>query len=259
MDHTYWHKQTATQPLFPDLLWSRPENKRHAGKLLIIGGNAHGFREPAAAYAASTAAGAGSVRVLLPDALAKTITGVFPEAFFAPSTQSGSFAQQALDTWLELAEWADGVLLAGDFGRNSETAIVLEQFLAKYSGLVVAAGDAIDYFTAHAAPLLDRAAPTVLCLQFSQLQKLASSSRFRHAFTSDMPLLQLVETLHDFTTEHSAQLCLAHRDHIYTAGEGTVHTTPVHDNKNNSPTHAAVWAIQHPHAILHAITTSLIA
>ena len=43
---TYWHKQ-GTKPLYPDVIWSKPENKQAAGKLLIIGGHAYGFSAPA--------------------------------------------------------------------------------------------------------------------------------------------------------------------------------------------------------------------
>jgi len=57
MENTYWHKQTAEKPLFPDMLWSKPENKSHAGKLLIIGGNLHGFAAAAEAYNQATKAG----------------------------------------------------------------------------------------------------------------------------------------------------------------------------------------------------------
>src|SRR2546421_5249379 len=118
MDRTYWHKQTAEQALFPDLLWSRPETKKFAGKLLIVGGNAHSFVAPATAYTESTAAGAGTARVLLPDHLQKTVGKLFPAADFAASTPSGGFSQKALAELLELSNWSDGVLLAGDLGRN---------------------------------------------------------------------------------------------------------------------------------------------
>src|ERR1700749_1211633 len=120
MDRNYWHKQTTDKPLYPELLWSRPENKRFAGKLLIIGGSLHGFTAPAQAYAEALKAGIGSARVLLPDALQKTIGTVLEAGEFAPSTPSGSFSKQALAEALELSQWADGVLLAGDFDRNSE-------------------------------------------------------------------------------------------------------------------------------------------
>src|SRR3954471_3597520 len=122
---TNWLRQTPDKPLFPDILWSRPENKRLAGKLLVIGGSSHGFAAPGGAYTAAQKAGIGSVRVLLPDSTEKALSKILPEAEFAPSTISGSFSRQALGILLAQAEWADGVLLAGDFGKNSETAILL--------------------------------------------------------------------------------------------------------------------------------------
>src|ERR1700722_14895032 len=130
MNRDYWHKQTAEQPLFPSLIWSRPESRAQSGKLLIIGGNLHGFALTAEAYNQAVKAGIGIVRVLMPDAIknllgkaAKTIPGIE----FAPSTPSGSFSQKALDDFLALSHWADGVLLAGELGHNSETAILLEK------------------------------------------------------------------------------------------------------------------------------------
>src|SRR3954462_7666379 len=113
MDRTYWHKQTPDKPLFPDLLWSRPENKRQAGKLLIVGGNTHGFAAAGEAYAEAIKAGIGTARVLLPDGLQKTVGRVFEAGEYAPSTPSGSFGRQALAELLSLSRWADGTLLAG--------------------------------------------------------------------------------------------------------------------------------------------------
>src|SRR6185369_8603868 len=131
MDRDYWLRQEAGKPLFPELEWSRPENRSQAGKLLIIGGNLHGFAAPAEAYAEATKAGIGTARVLLPDAVQKIVGRFLENGEFAPSTPSGSFSQKALNEWLIHSSWADGVLLAGDLGRNSETAIVLEKFLGK--------------------------------------------------------------------------------------------------------------------------------
>src|SRR5436305_544558 len=107
---TYWHRQTPSKPLFPDLLWSRPEHKSTAGKLLIIGGNLHNFSTPAQAFNYVSEAGIGSARVLLPDSIKKLVGGVFESGEFAPSTPSGSFSQKALIDMLEQSSWADGVL-----------------------------------------------------------------------------------------------------------------------------------------------------
>src|SRR3954464_694344 len=122
---TYWHKQSAEKPLYEDLHWSKPENKSTAGKLLILGGNAYGLTAPGIAFAAAQKAGIGSSHVLLPDAIRKSIGSSFEEGEFAASTPSGSFARSSLNQILENADWGDGVLLAGDFGKNSETAVLL--------------------------------------------------------------------------------------------------------------------------------------
>src|SRR6266404_9395259 len=156
MESINWQKQASDKPLFPDVLWSRPVNKRHAGNLLIIGGHAQSFAEPPRAYTAALKAGAGHVRIVLPDKLQKTLGKGFPEAEFAPSTPIGSFSRQALDLWLDMAKWADAVLLAGGLSKNSETAILLESFVDKYYDQLSLAGDSLDYFTQKPVQLIDR-------------------------------------------------------------------------------------------------------
>src|SRR3989344_6678256 len=119
MEGSKWLKQVS-EPLFPDLLWSRPENKRQAGKLLIVGGNVHGFAAPVSAYNTAVKAGVGTTSVVLPGSLKKTITQQFPHfrgtssetgVEFVSSTPSGSLAKRALEMLLDNAKWADGVLL----------------------------------------------------------------------------------------------------------------------------------------------------
>ena len=69
MTPTYWQQQTASKPLFPDIEWSKPEQRALAGRLGIIGGNKLGFAAVAEAYSTAHDSGVGEVRVLLPDAL----------------------------------------------------------------------------------------------------------------------------------------------------------------------------------------------
>ncbi len=102
MDKPYWINRPS-KPLFPDLLWSRPENKRQAGKLLIVGGNAHGFAAAGEAYADAGEAGIGTARVLLPDSLQKTVGKIFEAGEYAPSTPSGSFSRRALAPLIDMA------------------------------------------------------------------------------------------------------------------------------------------------------------
>ncbi|HXR49644.1 MAG TPA: hypothetical protein VN778_01300 [Verrucomicrobiae bacterium] len=261
MDREFWHKQTPGQPLFADLLWSRPENKRQAGKLLIVGGNAHGFAAPAQAYAEAEKAGVGTARVLLPDSLQKTVGRVLEAGEYAPSTPSGSFSRQAVSEALAMGNWADGVLLAGDFGRNSETAVLLEQLIAKHDGQLTITQDALDYFTKSPLALLDREKTTVVA-SFAQLQKIASSAHFPTAFTFDMDFLRLIDVVHELSLQHSAAIVTKHLETIFVAYNGEVGTTKLKEDKPiwrvETAAHAAVWWLQNPAKQFESLTTSLI-
>lgn len=261
MERDYWLKQQPGRPLFPELVWSRPENKMQAGKLLIVGGNLHGFAAPAEAYAAAVAAGIGTGRVLLPSALQKTVGRVLENGEFAPSTPSGSFSQKALDELLLQGNWADAALLAGDLGRNSETAILIEKFLAKYPQAVTLTKDAVDYVTS--APHIAMNRPrTLLVLSLSQLQRLGMAAKFPKSVSLGMDLLHVVEWLHDFTAEHDVYIITKHHQTIFVAVNGQVSTTMLEKDEQIWRVHtaasAAVWWLQNPTKPFESITASLL-
>jgi hypothetical protein len=254
METINWLRQTADKPLFPDVLWSRPENKRHAGKLLIVGGHAQSFSAVSAAFIAASKAGAGTVRILLPDSLQKTL-GRTAEAEFAASTPIGSFSQKALDHLLDLSDWSDAVMLAGDFGKNSETAILLEKFIDKYSGLLCLAGDSIDYFINRAGSILDRS-DTLVIAEICQLQKLAQP---RAAIKQQADLAQLVNMLSIFTDETIAELVTFHDGQVIAAVKGKVSTTKFNKgiNREELAAYAVTWLIQQPAMPFESITTAV--
>lgn len=260
MEHEdYWRKQEAGKPLFPDLLWSRPENRALAGKLLIIGGNTYGFAAPAEAYQEAVKAGVGIARVLLPDSLRHTVGKVLEAGDFAPSTPSGSFSQKALTEALAHAAWADGVLLAGDLGRNSETAIMLERFVESYPGQLTITRDAADYFTAAPSRLLAHG-NTTLVISFAQLQRLASAARFTHPFLFELGILQLVERLHQFTLDHKVYIIVKHGPNIFVAAEGQVSSTKLPEDlelwRVRTAALASVWWLQNPNKPFEALTSA---
>ncbi len=260
MDYAYWHKQTKDNPLFPNLLWSRPENRRHAGKLLILGGNAHEFTAPALAYNEAHQAGAGTIRTLLPDALEKTVSNLVPEAAFAPSTPSGSFATKALGEITIHTPWADGVLLAGSFGKNSETAVVLEELLRTYSGQLTLADDAIDYFLKTPEILRERPETTVVATM-SQLQQFVTHSQHSTPITHTMDLMQLVRLLHEYTTHIPLNIITHHMDAYLVASAGNISTTPQTTPAKSwhiaTAAHTATWWLQNPTNAFEALTTSV--
>jgi ADP-dependent NAD(P)H-hydrate dehydratase / NAD(P)H-hydrate epimerase len=261
MDNTIWLAQTPDKPLFEDILWSQPTNKARAGKLLIAGGSAHGFAAPASAFSAAKAAGAGQVRVLLPRSAQKILGSSFSEADFAPTTPSGSFARSALDQLIEHAEWADGVLLAGDFGHNSETAILLETFLTKYAGQLSIAGDATDYVLASKSPALSRA-ETLLVINLGKLQKLAKNNRPSTAVLHNMSLHELVGVMADWTNATPAAFITKHAESLVVAYGGQVSSTPELADSNwqvELAAYAAVWWLQNPSKTFGSLSSSIVA
>ncbi|HET8709381.1 MAG TPA: hypothetical protein VFL85_03815 [Candidatus Saccharimonadales bacterium] len=257
MDTTYWHKQTKDKLLFPGLLWSRPENRLHAGKLLIIGGNGYEFKAAANAYGDALAAGIGTAKVILPASMQKTVGKIFPEAEFAPYTPSGSFARTSLASMLDAADWADGVLLAGDLGRNSETAVVIEQFLQKHEGRVTLVNDAVEYCLNTPEGCLDRPETTVV-MDIAQLQKLATGAAHTPAFVSSMDFVPFIENLHDFSLKTACNMVVHHADHLTVACGGKISTTPGNEpDATDIAARASVWWLQNPAQPFAALTTSL--
>lgn len=259
MDQSYWQKQLE-KPLFPELEWSQPENRQQAGKLLILGGTGYEFQAPANAYGDALNAGIGIAKVLLPSSMQKVVADIFPEAEFAPSTPSGSFALVALAQVSDLATWADGVLLPGNFGRNSETTVLLENFLEKYSGQVTITNDVADLVCRQPLSVLHRD-KTLLVLAIGQLRELGSAAHFARAFTGDMGVVQLVEALHEFTKRFASNIIVKHQGQIVLAIDGQVCTTTCKTEKPTwcleTASAASVWWLQNPTRSYDALTTAI--
>lgn len=261
MKPEYWQLQDPAKPRYGDMLWSRPETRSQAGKLLVVGGSAAGFAAPAEAYALANKAGAGTIRVALPDSLRRTVGQIFEAGEYVPSTPSGSLAQTALAELLDLAHWSDAVLLAGDFGRNSETAILLESFLNKFTGQVTITGDAVEYLQGLPS-LLDRP-ESLLVTDFSHLQKLFVAAASPTALTSRLDLLHVVEALHAFTVAHQCRILLLHDRTVLAAVDGQVSSTAFSIyNRPELPQLAAagaVWQMQNPGKLFESLTTAVVA
>jgi ADP-dependent NAD(P)H-hydrate dehydratase / NAD(P)H-hydrate epimerase len=260
MDRTYWLKQTTETPLYESLLWSRPENKQFAGKLLVIGGNAHGFQAPAEAYKTALQSGVGTCKVIMPDAVKKVVGHVLPDADFAPSTPSGSFNQKALNELLIAANWADGVILAGDLGRSSETSVLLESFMQKYTGQLTITKDAIEYV--HHVPSIIERPNTTLVLSLSQLQKLAIALHFDTPFLLSMGLLLLCDALHKFTELHAIHIVTKELDQLVVASNGTVSSTKLATDveiwRVKQAAKCSVLWLQNPNNTFEALTSAVV-
>ena len=232
-----------------------------AGKLGIVGGNKLGFAGVAEAYSVATSAGVGQVRVLLPDVLKKTIPKAITDTMFAPTNISGSLTKDASAEMATLGAWADGILLIGDAGRSSETAILYEQFLLDYKGPLTITRDAVDLVKNSAQSLVDRP-NTLLIVSFAQLQKLFQSVYYPKVLTFSMQLTNLVEALHKFTITYPISVAVLHRETFIVAHDGDVVTTPW-DNpmiiwRGNTAAKAATYWLWNSRKPLESVATSII-
>lgn len=253
----YWRKQEISKPLFEDIIWSKPQQKSQCGKLLIVGGNLHAVGAPAGAYDAAIKQGVGECKVVMPSSTKKFFGAKPPEQIMLiSSTPSGSFSSQALGELKSYFDWADGVLLAGDFGHNSETTVLLES-ITKFDILQIYTGDAIDNLV-NAPELLLQNNQIALAVNIAQMQKLVVAVKYPRPLKLDMPLMQLVEFLHDFTAIFPCHLVINHTSEIIVASGGQIITTKT-TNHNQSlisiAASAAVWWLQNPTKPLQAVAT----
>ena len=261
MDTSYWQKQTASKPLFPDIEWSKPERRDQAGHLGIIGGNKLGFAGVAEAYSGALTSGVGQVRVLLPDVLRKTIPSQITDTVFAATNPSGSLATDALPEMRALGAWAGGVLLVGDAGRNSETAIAYERFIGEYDGQLTLTRDAIDLIKANPQLIVNRP-NTLYVASFAQTQKLFQGVYYPKMLTFSMQLAQFVDALHKFTITYPLTIASLHKEHLVIAHGGQVVTqewdSPMRIWRGETATKMASYWLWNPSKPLEACATAVI-
>ena len=228
----YWRRQSIKN-LFNDVDLLPPEQKRMAGKLLVIGGNRMAFFAVASALETAKRMGVGEVRALLPADLKGQVPST-SEVFFAPSGNSGAFCSDSLPEMLRLADWAEAVILIGDSGRNAETSLVLAEFLSKVEKPVLITRDAVDAVCPSVGDWLLRETETDLFVTMPQLQKLLRTLYYPKVITLSMPTNQLVETLHKFTLSYSTSIATFHNGLIVMAEKGEVVTQAL-DETSYSP------------------------
>lgn len=262
MEFPYWQKQEPGTPLFKDVAWSRPEQKARAGRLGIVGGSNGMITAPAAAYETARQTGAGEVKVLLPDVMKRKLPPTMTDVTFGASNPSGSLARDALNELLALGQWADGMLLVGDAGRNSETAIIYEQLTHDYTGPLTITRDAVDLLKNTYATLVDRP-QTLLVMSFAQAQKLFQPLYYPKVLTFSMNLTAFVEALHKFTITYPISLAVLHAGQLVIASEGRISTTPWESAmsiwRGDVATRAAVYWLWNPGKVYEAATTSVAA
>jgi NAD(P)H-hydrate repair Nnr-like enzyme with NAD(P)H-hydrate dehydratase domain len=232
VENTYWQKQTD-KPLFLELEWNKPERRDQAGHLLILGGTTQVLTAPAKAYELTKQCGIGTARVALPEKAKKLVGHALPEALFLPSTSHGELSQEGIDELLAYISWADTLLLPGDIGRNSQTAVLLEELMQQTTIPTVITKDAIEVFSTNPNAILERA-ETVIIVSFSQLQRMLKENE-AEALQFSMGLVKLVDYLHDLTARYPSTIVTCFEQHIIVAQNGFVSTTKLKNNEIEPP------------------------
>lgn len=227
LDFEYWQKQGKT-PLFPEVDSWPPEQKRFAGKLLLIGGNKGSFFAVANAMQMAVKRGVGEVRVVMPKSLKGKVPSM-PEIIFAEAEASGAFGKSALSEILLQTAWADAVVVVGELGRNAETSVMMAEFLKICDKPIYLMRDAVDAAAADVMNWSLNETPVTLLATVPQLQKLLRIMYYPKMITLSMPTNQLVETLHKFTLSFAMTVMTFHNEQIIMAQNSEVITASMHD------------------------------
>ena len=228
-DFDFWQKQ-GLRPLFGEVDTERPEQKRYAGKLLIIGGNKGAFFAVANAMNEAHKMGVGEVRALMPNSLKSQVPST-PEVYFAEAEKSGAFGHNALKDLLIQAEWAEAVVLIGDMGKNAETTMVFAEFMKQCDKPLFITRDAIVAVTPDVMNWAMRESETSLLLTMPQLQKLLRTLYYPKVVTLSMPTNQLIETLHKFTLSYELSIVTFHNNQLIVAQHGEVVSEEIKDTE----------------------------
>ena len=249
MSNNEWLKQNK-KPLFESLEWNKPERRDQTGKLLIIGGDMHNLGAPASAFNTVKQTGIGSVKIALPDKTKKLIIqgdslqqgDSLMDTVFLPSTNTGEFSKDGEDELLNYASWADSILIPGDIGRNSQTAILLQNILAAYKERVILTRDALDLLSNAPSELLKRPR-TTLVASFAQLQKLAKNYGETTPLVFSMDLVKLVEYLQNFTAKTEADIVTLHLNQLIVTSNGKVSTTKLDNSGQITDIRELQWRL----------------
>jgi NAD(P)H-hydrate repair Nnr-like enzyme with NAD(P)H-hydrate dehydratase domain len=255
----YWQKQDPDAPLFPDIEWSKPEQRSQAGKLLIVGGSTHGFTAVVKSYSVAVEAGVGSVKVAVPDGLKRNLPADFGDGVFLPTNPSGALSKNGEAGLIAAGQWADGILLVGDSGQNSETAILYDKLLDATDAWATITRDAVELLYTSAEKLANRP-HTNLVMNFPQVQKLFSKVYYPKILTFSMQFMSFVEAVRKFTITYPVTLTVLFGGKIIVAHGGQVVSQDFSDQTSlingTLAAKAAAYLLWSPQKPLQAIATS---
>lgn len=248
--------QKKESPAYPEMLWSKPENKNYAGSMLLIGGNSEGFNNLSDGFALLNKEVIKAVNVATVDSLKKKIGQFLTSAHYLPSNPSGGFANNALDELSYLSNINDYVLLIGDLGGSSETEMLIENLINDQKQNITIANDGIDIFLNTAAHTIERGKLN-LVIEFNKLQKLLIKLKITKALTSDTTLLGIAEILSELTKSFDISIITDFNNQILYSFNSRVGLIKADFVINKLAIKSATWLMQNPEKQFEAISCAL--
>jgi len=164
----------------PPALPDRPHdaNKVSAGRVLVVGGSRDMAGAPAMAGLGALRAGAGLVRVAVPESLQRAVASYAPEFTSAglPEEPGGTLGESALETLGPMAQAWDVVVLGPGLGRSPGTGPLIRTFTSTVDRPLVLDADGLYAWNERVAELRARSAPTVLTPHEGEAARLLGST-----------------------------------------------------------------------------------
>ncbi len=154
--------------------------------------------------------------------------------------------------FFDLSEWADHILLAGDFGKNSETTVILDGFLLKGPKPVTISQNALESIGIDFGRLLQMS--LTLIVGRNVFQKIGKAVGTHVPITSLTTYESMGEIIQNISARSKANLVIIDEEHLWAAAKGKLVSTrskPVDINALSA--YCAVWTMQNPSKPLEAL------
>lgn len=215
-----WITQDPKNPLYPNLIWSKPENVSTLGNILLIGGNQYDFKNLATIYTSLSSLRIKNIKLVLPNILKKTLRLDSTIAEYLDSTPSGSLARKGLDNLLAFSSWADLIIIGGDLGKNAETRLLIEEFVSKNSKPLIYTQD--SYFINPKANNL-----FVHINSLSYHQKFFNDIKSERFIKQKASLIQTIQSFHEISKTFPQALLTINENNVILSYDKKTVLTPI--------------------------------
>ncbi|MDR3198930.1 MAG: NAD(P)H-hydrate dehydratase [Planctomycetaceae bacterium] len=205
----------------------RPQtgHKGTFGTVLGIGGSRGMAGAVALAGRSGLVAGAGLVRLAVPDPILETVAGFYPEltTLPCPANEKGQFSHTALESLLDHITSVTAIFLGPGLGRSGETDLFVPLLLRRIFCPVVVDADALNALTSPVTEHLDRFFQSLDNKNIILTPHSGEFARLRNQPTPNEDnkesQIKRIAVAKDFAGQHGVVLVLKGHETIITNGE----------------------------------------